>query len=225
MAFKISPAAAAAAAYSSTASRVGGGTAAGAAATAAAAESRGISLFPTIGLHTKHEEISVNFGASPFTFDIEAYEEDVMAEFEATLSSSDLPPLPLMNMVRQHLAFSGMHASLQALDRQVRFFFGNISFADDSTSADMSLQGNGLFGSDAVTDALAASASTRALVTSAIMNGNCDSVLHVLKDLPPCCSAMVAVAVTRFAQAYMAQPPLAPSELLELAQSLFTPIM
>ena len=126
MAFKISPAAAAAAAYSSAASRGGGSSAVGAAAaTAAAAESRGVSLFPTIGLHTKHEEVLVNFGASPFTFDIEAYEEDVLAEFEATLSSCDLPPLPLMNIVRQHLAFTGMHASLQALDKQVHCFVEN----------------------------------------------------------------------------------------------------
>jgi hypothetical protein len=95
----------------------------------------------------------------------------------------------------------------------------------DSTASNLLLQGNGLFGFDAVTDELATSASTRALVTSAIVNGNCESIMQILKDLPPCCSAMVAVAVTRFTQAYTAQPPLAPSELLELAQSLFSPIV
>ncbi len=82
-----------------------------------------MSFYPTIGLHAKHEEVSVNFGASPFTFDIQAYEEDILAEFEAAVSSCDLPPLPLINMVRQHLAFSGMHASLQALDKQVNGIF------------------------------------------------------------------------------------------------------
>jgi hypothetical protein len=121
VAFKINPASAAAAAYS--AATIAGGAAAGAAATAAAAESRRMSFYPTIGLHAKHEEVSVNFGASPFTFDIQAYEEDILAEFEAAVSSCDLPPLPLINMVRQHLAFSGMHASLQALDKQVKDFF------------------------------------------------------------------------------------------------------
>ncbi len=69
MAFKITPGAAAAAAYSSV---IGGGIAAGAAAAAAAADSRGVCLFPTIGLHAKNEEISVNFGASPWAFDVEA---------------------------------------------------------------------------------------------------------------------------------------------------------
>jgi hypothetical protein len=224
MAFKVSPAAAAAAAYSSTAARVGGGSAAGASAAAAAAESRGMSLFPTIGLHAKHEEVSVNFGASPFTFDIQAYEEDALAEFEAAVSSCELPPLPLMNMVRQHLAFTGMHATLQALDKQVRLSCRNICRAAHA-AANMPLKGSGLFGTDAVTDALAASANTRAMATSAIINGNCDSIMQFLEDLPPCCSAMVAVAVARFTQAYAAQPPLAPSQLLELAQSLFSPIM
>ena len=118
MAFKINPASAAAAAYSAT-TLIAGGVAAGAAAVAAADESRRLSFYPTVGLHAKHEEVSVNFGASPFTFDIEAYEEDVLAEFEAAVSSSDLSPLPLINMVRQHLAFSGLHASLQALDNEV----------------------------------------------------------------------------------------------------------
>jgi len=123
MAFKIAPGAAAAAAYSSAAAIVGGGSAAGAAAAAAAADSRGVSFFPTIGLHAKHEEVSVNFGAAPWTFDIEAYtlhpyhqhcflvlnsrlccsyEEDVMAEFEAAVCASALPPLPVINMVRHH---------------------------------------------------------------------------------------------------------------------------
>jgi hypothetical protein len=118
MAFKINSASAAAAAYSAT-TLIAGGVAAGAAAAAAAAESRRLSFYPTIGLHAKHEEVSVNFGASPFTFDIQSFEEDVLAEFEAAVSSMVLPPLPLINMVRQHLAFSGMHASLQALDNQV----------------------------------------------------------------------------------------------------------
>jgi hypothetical protein len=104
--------------YSAT-TAVSGGAAAGAAAAAAAADSRSLSFYPTIGLHAKHEEVSVNFGASPFTFDIQSYEEDVLAEFEGIISSSKLPPLSLMKMVRQHLAFSGMHASLQALDQQV----------------------------------------------------------------------------------------------------------
>ena len=121
-AFKISSAAAAAAAYSSTAALVGGGSAAGAAAAAAAADSRGVSFFPTLGLHSKHEEISVNFGAAPFTFDLQSFEDDVLAEFEAAVSSIHLPPLPVLNMVRQHLAFAGMHASLQALDKQVGSF-------------------------------------------------------------------------------------------------------
>ena len=183
-----------------------------------------VSLFPTIGLHAKHEEVSVNFGASPFTFDIQAYEEDALAEFEAAVSSCELPPLPLMNMVRQHLAFTGMHATLQALDKQVRLSCRNICRAAHA-AANMPLKGSGLFGTDAVTDALAASANTRAMATSAIINGNCDSIMQFLEDLPPCCSAMVAVAVARFTQAYAAQPPLAPSQLLELAQSLFSPIM
>ena len=224
MAFKISPSAAAAAAYSSTAARLGGGSAAGASAAAAAAESRGMSLFPTIGLHAKHEEVSVNFGASPFTFDIQAYEEDALAEFEAAVSSCELPPLPLMNMVRQHLAFTGMHASLQALDKQVQSLL-QAYLQRRSCYSNSPLKGIGLFGTDSVTDALAASANIRAMATSAIINGNCDSIMQFLKDLPPCCSAMVAVAVARFTQAYAAQPPLAPSQLLELAQSLFSPIM
>jgi hypothetical protein len=224
MAFKISPSAAAAAAYSSTAARLGGGSAAGASAAAAAAESRGMSLFPTIGLHAKHEEVSVNFGASPFTFDIQAYEEDALAEFEAAVSSCELPPLPLMNMVRQHLAFTGMYASLQALDKQVQSLL-QAYLQRRSCYSYTPLKGSGLFGTDSVTDALAASASIRAMATSAIINGNCDSIMQFLKDLSPCCSAMVAVAVARLTQAYAAQPPLAPSQLLELAQSLFSPIM
>ncbi len=79
--------------------------------------------------------------------------------------------------------------------------------------------------SDAATDALAASAPIRASVTSAIINGHCDSILHMLKDLPPSSSAMVAVAVTRFTQAYAALPPLHPSQLLQLAQTILAPIM
>ncbi len=43
----------------------------------------------------------------------------MLAEFEGVISSNKLPPLSLMKMVRQHLAFSGMHATLQALDKQV----------------------------------------------------------------------------------------------------------
>jgi nitrate reductase cytochrome c-type subunit len=87
------------------------------------------------------------------------------------------------------------------------------------------LKMNGLFTPDAVTDSLAASAPIRASVTSAIIDGNCDSIMHMLKNLPICSSAMVAVAVLRFTQAYMTQPPLAPHQILELAQNLFAPIM
>jgi hypothetical protein len=74
--------------------------------------------------------VSVNFGATPFTFDIQAYEEDILAEFETLVRCSDIPPLPVINLVRQHLAFSGMHLSLQALDKHVSDFFVSNSAAD-----------------------------------------------------------------------------------------------
>ena len=42
-----------------------------------------------------------------------------MAEFEAAVSGECVPALPVINMVRQHLAFGGMWRTLEELDKQV----------------------------------------------------------------------------------------------------------
>ena len=42
-----------------------------------------------------------------------------MAEFEAAVSAEAVPALPVINIVRQHLAFGGMWRTLQELDKQV----------------------------------------------------------------------------------------------------------
>eukprot|EP00899_Mesostigma_viride_P013967 jgi/Mesvir1/22571/Mv18575-RA.1 len=77
---------------------------------------RGSNLFPTVGLHSRGEQVDVNFGAEPFVFDIDAV---IAEEHERKMRAVAQVRMPLdipHRLVRSYLQHYGYLETLRALD-------------------------------------------------------------------------------------------------------------
>ncbi|XP_073146055.1 ran-binding protein M homolog [Henckelia pumila] len=73
-------------------------------------------LFPTIGLQTEHEEVTVNFGKKPFLFYLKAYEAAYRAELRKTIDEMEIPRCHGFRMVRSYLKHYGYEETLLSFD-------------------------------------------------------------------------------------------------------------
>ena len=75
-------------------------------------------LKPTIGLHSPSENVRVNFGASPFVYNIKEYELEHVRSLEHSQRSMPLPEHADLRLARSFLLASGCSNTLKALDAE-----------------------------------------------------------------------------------------------------------
>ncbi|GAX77404.1 hypothetical protein CEUSTIGMA_g4850.t1 [Chlamydomonas eustigma] len=75
-------------------------------------------LFPTVGLHSKGELISVNFGQQPFKYDIETAIQEEKAGQAAAVNRQTVQSYLLPAMVREYLLHYGYGETLHAYDSE-----------------------------------------------------------------------------------------------------------
>ena len=76
----------------------------------------GAALAPTVGLHSRGETLSLNFGGRPFRFDLEGMLAEEAAAERAAVRAAPLPPGAALAAVRQYLLHYGYARTLAALD-------------------------------------------------------------------------------------------------------------
>lgn len=74
-------------------------------------------LYPTVGLHSKDERVSTNFGSDSFAFDIETYVAEEKAKRTVSVAAEDIPASVTHELVRDYLEYHGYAKTLRALDR------------------------------------------------------------------------------------------------------------
>ncbi|XP_075480299.1 ran-binding protein M homolog [Primulina tabacum] len=123
-------------------------------------------LFPTIGLQTENEEVTVNFGKTPFLFDIKAYKADHRARLQKNFDVMEIARGDGFRMVRSYLQHYGYEETLRLFD------------TDAETKA--LVQENGSNEEDG-NYAL----SQRKMIRQMIMCGQVDNAITVLEELFP----------------------------------------
>ncbi|PWA87106.1 SPla/RYanodine receptor (SPRY) domain-containing protein [Artemisia annua] len=73
-------------------------------------------LYPTVGVHSQNEEVSVNFGKDPFLFDIKAYEASQRAEHQRFIERLSISPTASYGIVRSYLQHYGYEETLGVFD-------------------------------------------------------------------------------------------------------------
>lgn len=73
-------------------------------------------LFPTIAVHSKNEEVNVNFGKLPFVFDVEAFELEERLKQQMTIEKISLPLNVSHWIVRSYLLHYGYQDTLNSFD-------------------------------------------------------------------------------------------------------------
>lgn len=73
-------------------------------------------LFPTIAVHSQHEEVAVNFGREPFLFDIKAYEAQERLKQQSMMEKISLPQNVSYGIVRSYLLHYGYEDTLNVFD-------------------------------------------------------------------------------------------------------------
>ncbi|XP_002992236.2 ran-binding protein M homolog [Selaginella moellendorffii] len=75
-----------------------------------------VPLYPTIGLHSPNEKVSVNFGQNPFVFDVEALIQEEREKRQAEVENVPLPLSVSHSIVRAYLLHYGYQETLEAFD-------------------------------------------------------------------------------------------------------------
>ncbi|KAK7258265.1 hypothetical protein RIF29_32848 [Crotalaria pallida] len=73
-------------------------------------------LFPTIAVHSLNEEVHVNFGQKPFTFDLKEFEAQERMKQQAKIEEIPLPPNVSYGIVRSYLLHYGYEDTLNSFD-------------------------------------------------------------------------------------------------------------
>ncbi|KAL3830314.1 hypothetical protein ACJIZ3_019116 [Penstemon smallii] len=73
-------------------------------------------LFPTVSVHSQHEEVTVNFGKQSFVFDLEAYEAECREKEQLEIDSISMSQDPSYGIVRSYLQHYGYEETLNMLD-------------------------------------------------------------------------------------------------------------
>ncbi|XP_071737838.1 ran-binding protein M homolog [Rutidosis leptorrhynchoides] len=74
-------------------------------------------LYPTIGVHSQNEEVTVNFGKTEFRFDIEAYEATERAKQHIYIENIIIPQTASYGVVRSYLQHYGYAETLEVFDQ------------------------------------------------------------------------------------------------------------
>ncbi|KAK4483880.1 hypothetical protein RD792_011089 [Penstemon davidsonii] len=73
-------------------------------------------LFPTVSVHSQHEEVTVNFEKQSFVFDLDAYEAECREKDQLEIDSISMSKDPSYGIVRSYLQHYGYEETLNMLD-------------------------------------------------------------------------------------------------------------
>lgn len=74
-------------------------------------------LYPTVSLHSPGEKIWINFGTTPFRFNIEGYIRDQQEKVEATMASVEADSSFFLPLLKMYLSNAGYVDTLKALEQ------------------------------------------------------------------------------------------------------------
>ena len=75
-------------------------------------------LYPTVGLHSPHEEVVLNFGASPFSFDVESLAAELRRSHELAVAATPVETTAAAVLVEDFLRHYGYRDTLAAFRKQ-----------------------------------------------------------------------------------------------------------
>jgi hypothetical protein len=154
-------------------------------------------LYPTVGLHSKDERVSTNFGSAPFAFDIETYISEENYKRTLAVAAEDLSTSVAHELIRDYLNFHGYAKTLRALDDAAAARGGcdkqrvETSAAivpdddDDDVMNDVMNTGNVYSAEGDVVSAESFDLCQRAHIHSLILAGNVDTAEEHLRDKYP----------------------------------------
>ena len=116
-------------------------------------------LYPTIGLHSPEEHVSVNFGTKPFAFDIEKYVSKRESETTREILRCKVSNKLMKNLVRDYMRHHGFERTYRAMTKEHRT--EDVERKKEEDEAMLSFRGS---------------------IRSAIMRGECASVFRILKE-------------------------------------------
>ncbi|KAJ3675514.1 hypothetical protein LUZ60_004556 [Juncus effusus] len=128
-------------------------------------------LYPTVAVHSQNEEVTVNFGNTPFVFDIEAYIYEERLKQQLVADKLPLQPGLPNWIIRSYLLHYGYQDTLNS--------FENASETNTNANPNSTKQ-NG-FGGQLEIYAL----SHRKILRQLIRNGDIDSAFQKLRELYP----------------------------------------
>ncbi|KAL2329412.1 hypothetical protein Fmac_022839 [Flemingia macrophylla] len=73
-------------------------------------------LFPTVAVHSQNEEVHVNFGQKPFTFDLKEFEAQERMKQQLKIEEISVPPNVSYGIVRSYLLHYGYEDTLKSFD-------------------------------------------------------------------------------------------------------------
>ncbi|KAL9234615.1 hypothetical protein vseg_009469 [Gypsophila vaccaria] len=127
-------------------------------------------LFPSIGLHSKDEEVTVNFGKEPFLFDIKAYEAQERLKQQTMIENITLPQNVNYDVIRSYLLHYGYKDTLDVFD-----------MANNNSVAPIAIsQANGSVKQESMY-----SLNHRMIIRQLIRSGKMDAVFDKLREWYP----------------------------------------
>ncbi|KAJ0233213.1 SPla/RYanodine receptor [Hirschfeldia incana] len=73
-------------------------------------------LYPTVALHSKNEEVTVNFEPETFVFDLVGYKTSIKEKLNVEIDKISISPSVPLDLVKSYLAKYGYQHTLHALD-------------------------------------------------------------------------------------------------------------
>ncbi|CAN6475709.1 unnamed protein product [Victoria cruziana] len=128
-------------------------------------------LFPTIGVHSPHEKVDVNFGQRPFVFDIEAYMLEERQKQQRAIENISLPLNVSHWIVRSYLLHYGYHDTLSSFDAASRSTFPPISVGGEDNDTNETESSYAL--------------DRRKMLRELIQSGDVDSAIGKIKEWYP----------------------------------------
>lgn len=73
-------------------------------------------LFPTVAVHSRNEEVAVNFGQEKFAFDIKGYEASERSKQQIAIEKTSIPPKLNPRLVKNYLLHFGYEETFHAFN-------------------------------------------------------------------------------------------------------------
>lgn len=96
-------------------------------------------LFPTIAVHSQNEEVDVNFGQKPFTFDLKEFEAHERMKLQVKVEELSVPPNVSYGLVRSYLLHYGYEGTLNSFDAASRSTIPPINIAQENGKDDQEI--------------------------------------------------------------------------------------